>query len=131
MSLATGITQMGRVQAEALMESTCVIIRNGAVTTNASTGVDTPATTSIYSGVCRLRFPDARASEVAAAGQPLVVQAPILSLPVTATGSSSVLPGDIATVTTPPDSSTIVVRIAGVHVQTHQTARRFPVEVTS
>lgn len=129
MSFASGIIQMGRVQAEALMESTCVIARNGVVTTDPATGVDSPATSTIYTGVCRLRFPDARANDVAAADQALGVQVPILSIPVEATGSGLVRVDDVATVSI--DGVTVVARIAGIHTQTHQTARRFPVEVTS
>ncbi len=130
MSLAAGIMQMGRTQAEALMESTCVIARAGAVTTDPATGVDSSTPATIYTGACRLRFPDARSTNEVAAGQAVAVQAPILSIPVTATGSSAVHVDDIATITL-ADSSTVTARIAGLHAQTHQTARRFPVEVTS
>lgn len=120
---------MGRKQAEALMESTCVIVRRTFVTDGE--GVDQPTITTIYTGKCRLRMPDARQNDVAAAGQALGVQSPVLSIPVIAFGSASVAPDDIATVTSPLDPVELVVRIAGIHSQTHSTARRFPVEVTS
>lgn len=126
--MATGAVLMGRKVAESLMDSTCVIARQTGTTTDGQ-GVDVPVWTTQYTGACRLRFPDARANDVAAAGQALGVQAPVLSIPVTATGSDLVRVDDIATVTI--DGATVVARIAGIHTQTHQTARRFPVEVTS
>lgn len=127
MTIAAGAVAMGRKQAEASMESTCVITRATAPTEN-SDGVLTPGTpTSIYSGVCRLRFTDARSNEVAAAGQAISKQDPSLSIPVAGTGAANVRPDDIATITV--DTETVVARIAGMHTQTHATARRFPVEI--
>jgi len=131
MTLAAGVTLMGRRTAEALMDSTCVITRAGSPTVDPATGAETPSLTTIYTGKCRLRMSDARSDEVAAAGQSIEVQSPILSLPVTATGSAAVRTDDVATITTPLDSNTVVARIAGFHTQTHSTARRFPVEVQS
>lgn len=130
MTLAAGITLMGRKQAELLMESTCVITRKG-VDTLDSNGVVVPGTTTtVYSGKCRLRMPDARSNTVAAAGQSLAVQSPTLSIPVTASGSGNVRPDDVAVITSTLDPATVTARIAGMHSQTHSTARRFPVEVT-
>lgn len=122
---------MGRKQAEALMESTCVIVRKGANTTDPATGVDSPTLTTIYSGKCRLRLPNPESRDEAAAGQALERQRPSLSIPVTASGSAAVRTDDIVTITSPLDPATVVVRIAGFHSQTHSTARRFPVEVIS
>lgn len=119
---------MGRKQAEALMESAVVIKRAGAPTEDAN-GVLTPTYTTIYSGKCRLRITEARSDDVAAAGQALAKQSPILSIPVTATGSDLVRIDDIATITSPLDPAVTVARIAGIHSQTHSTARRFPIEV--
>jgi len=130
MSLAAGITMMGRKQAELLMESTCVIKRQTGTTPD-SNGVEVPTYSTIYTGKCRLRMPDARPNTVVAAGQSIAVQAPILSIPVTATGSGNVRTDDIATISSPLDGNTVVARIAGFHSQTHSTARRFPVEVQS
>lgn len=130
MSLATGVTLMGRRQAEALMESACVITRAGETTTDPVTGEDVPTSTTIYTGKCRLKFPNAQATQVEAAGQLLATQFPVLSLPVD--GSAGVLMDDVATVTSPLDPDvTVVARIAGLHSQTHATARRFPLEVLS
>lgn len=128
MSLATGIALMGRRQAELLMESSCVITRQTGTAPDGN-GVEVPTFDTIYTGTCRLRMPDARPNTVAAAGQAIAVQSPVLSLPVTATGAGDVRTDDIATVTSPLDGNTVVCRIAGFHTQTHSTARRFPVEV--
>jgi hypothetical protein len=127
MSLASGITMMGRKQAELLMESTCVIKRQTGTTPD-SNGVEVPTYSTIYTGKCRFRMPDARSNTIVAAGQSLTVQSPTLSIPVTASGSASVRTDDVAVITV--DSSTVTARIAGIHSQTHSTARRFPVEVT-
>lgn len=130
MSVAAGVTLMGRKQAEALMDSTVTIVRPGTPTEDAN-GVLTPTFTTVYSGKCRLRISDARPDEVAAAGQAVAKQNPVLSIPVTATGSADVRVDDMATITSPLDSAVVVARIAGTHSQTHSTARRFPVEVTN
>lgn len=122
---------MGRKQAEALMDSTCVITRNGAIVTDPATGVDAPSVTTIYSGKCRLRMPNAISRPEAAAGQAIDRQSPELSIPVTASGSASVIPDDIAVITSALDAVTVRARISGVHSQTHSTARRFPLEVQS
>jgi len=121
---------MGRTLAESMMESTVVIKRAGTPSEDAN-GVLTPTYTTIYSGVCRLRMTEARSDEVAVAGQALAKQNPTLSIPVSATGSADVRVDDIATVTTPLDSLIVLGRIAGIHSQTHSTARRFPIEVTN
>lgn len=130
MSVASGATMMGRKQAEALMESTCVIKRAGADTVNATTGAIVPgALTQIYSGKCRLRMSDVRGSDVVAAGQSVAVQNPTLSLPVV--GSELVRVDDIVTITSTLDTKVIVARIATVNAQTHATARRLQIEVQS
>lgn len=129
-----GVTMMGRRQAEALMDSTCVITRPhvGEPTIDPETGQEsTPAGVVVYTGKCRLRMSDARANGVALAGQQVAEQSPSLSLPVLADGSADVRTNDIAVVTSPLDPTSRTVRIAGMHSQTHATARRFPVEVTT
>lgn len=128
----TGVAQMGSKLAEAKMGSTCVIRRKTGESTDAN-GVVSDVFTTIYSGKCGLRMADAQSNQVVAAGQSLETQSPTLSIPVAAAGSASVRPDDIATVTTPLDSFdsfVAIARIAGMHSQTHSTARRFPVEVT-
>lgn len=112
------------------MESTCVIRRKTGTTEDAN-GSPVDVFTTIYSGKCRLRVTEARSDEVAAAGQALSKQFPILSIPVTAAGSGDVRVDDVASVASPLDPYPTTARIAGVHSQTHSTARRFPVEVVN
>lgn len=132
MSIAAGVTLMGRKQAEALMESACVISRDtGATTIDPDTGVETPSLTMVYTGKCRLRMPSQTDRRIEAAGQALSRQAPELSIPIGALGSADVRTSDIATITTPLDSLIVIARISGLHSQTHSTARRFPVELVS
>lgn len=132
MSMFSGVTLMGRTQAENLMESTCIVTRETGVTTDHNTGLNTPVFTTIYTGKCRLRFPSIRPEQSLAEGQQLVKDRGILSLPIS--GSSAVRAGDVAAVTLSAtlDPGTVVnVQIAAPFTQTHSTARRFPVEVTN
>jgi hypothetical protein len=133
-SIASGLTLLGRTQAEALMESTCVITRTvtGVPPIDHNTGRSNDVTSTIYTGPCRLRFPSIRPEQSLAEGQQLVKDRGILSLPIT--GSSSVRAGDIAVVTlsaTLDPGTTVTATIAAPFTQTHSTARRFPVEVTN
>lgn len=128
MTLGSGIIGMARTTAEGLMDSLCVIQRQSGVVENAN-GVETPTYTTIYSGKCRLRMPHADARNAAASGQSVELQTPTLSLPVV--GSENVLPDDIATISSPLDPLVVTARVMGVHSQTHSTARRLQVEVTS
>lgn len=137
MSLAAGVTLMGRRQAEALMESTCAITR----TTPADPAVDPetglnnpPVVTTVYAGMCRLRFPFVRPEQALAAGQQLAKERGILSIPMDAPGSGNVTTNDIATITVNPlDSGSVgqKFRVMGPFTETHATSRRLPVEVTS
>lgn len=132
MSMFSGMTLMGRTTAEALMESTCVITRVVPGTIDHNTALATDVTTTIYTGKCRLRFPTIRPIESLAEGQQLTKDRGQLSLPII--GSSSVRAGDVAVVTlsTTLDPGTVVtVQIQAPFTQTHSTARRFPVSVTS
>lgn len=135
MSLYSGVTLMGRRQAEALMESTCAITR----TTPADPAVDPetglnnpPVVTTIYAGKCRLRFPFVRPEQALAAGQQLAKERGILSLPMD--GSANVTTNDIATITANVlDTGSVgqKFRVMGPFTETHATSRRLPVEVTS
>jgi hypothetical protein len=127
---------MGRRQAEALMESTCVITRASTATTvDPATGLLVPvAPTVIYSGKCRLRFPFVRPQQVLAVGQTLAKERGILSIPVTAVGSANVLTDDVAEITESlldPGSVGQRFRVEGPFSETHATSRRFPVEIVS
>jgi hypothetical protein len=131
MSVATGTTLMGRKQAEALMESTCIITRKTGTTVDAS-GANVDVFATIYTGKCRLRFPFVRPQEVVAAGQTIAKDRGILSLPIA--GSNAVLADDVATITISPvlDPGTVVTaRVEAQVAQTHATARRFPVSIVS
>lgn len=122
---------MGRKQAEALMESTCVITRVTSETQN-DDGSVTPTLETIYTGPCRLRFPTVRPEVALVEGQSIVKDRGILSLPIA--GSAGVRADDIAVVTLSAvldPGSTVTVRIETPFTQTHSTARRFPVEVVS
>lgn len=138
MTLAVGAVTMGRKQAEALMTTLCVIKRKTGTTEDAN-GVPVDTFSIIYDHAtipgtgakCRLKFTDARSDDVAAGGQGVAKQNPILSIPVTATGSASVRTDDICVITANPlDPGTVgrIYRIAGEHDMTYATARRFPLE---
>lgn len=134
MSLATGATLFGRAQAEALMESTCVITRTapGVPPVNAD-GSTNDEVTTVYTGACRLRFPTVRAEQVLVEGQSIARDKGILSLPVVG-DSAAVRADDIAVVTLSAvldPGSTVIVRVQVPFTQTHSTARRMPVEVLS
>lgn len=129
MSAATGMTLMGRKQAESLMESTCVISRKTGETVDA-TGANVPVYSTIYTGKCRLRFPFVRPEESLVAGQSIAKDRGILSLPIV--GSNLVQADDVALITVSPvlDPGTVVkARVEAPIAQTHATARRFPVQV--
>lgn len=131
MNIATGITLMGRKQAEALMDSTCVIERPGPEVTDTATGVVTPSMTTIYSGPCRVRYPYVRPEPVDVAGQQLAKVRGFLSVPVE--GTSGVQADDQATITMGDldPGAVVVARVQSPATQTHMTARRFPIEVLS
>lgn len=87
----------------------------------------------IYEGPARWRFGNTQPRDLDAAGQRLVEQSPTVSLPIGAE-SALVRTDDEGTVlANPPDPGLVGVgfRVAGIHAQTHATARRFPVEVTT
>ena len=131
MSIAAGMTLMGRVRAEALMESTCTISRTSAIL-NESTGKMEETTTVVYTGRCRLKLGGSQASQVEAAGQLLIAQDSILSLPVSTSGA--VREDDVATITANQLDPALVglkFRVKAGHSQTNATARRLPVELVS
>lgn len=131
MNIATGITLMGRRQAEALMDSTCVIERAGEDVTDPDTGVATPAVVTVYTGPCRLRYPYVRPEQIAAIGQQVEKVRGFLSIPVD--GTSGVQADDLATITLGDldPGAVVVARVQAPATQTHMTARRLPVEIVS
>ena len=121
-----------RRKVEALMQTAVVVRRSGQPVRDPETGTLTPSLTVIYEGVARLRFPVGKPRDVDQAGQAVSEQSPTLWLPVAE--SEDVLPGDVGEiVANPADPGSVGLRfrITGVHVQTHSTSRRLPVEVLS
>lgn len=132
MSVFQGLTRMGQAQAEALMESMCVITRAGAPTVDHATGAETTSPVTIYAGKCRLRFPFVRPQQGLADGQVLEKARGILSLPVSDSRTANVRAQDVAVITVnpaDPGSVGVTVRVEGGFPETHPTARRLPVEV--
>lgn len=134
MTVSQGLTRMGQRQAEALMESYCTIRRAGAPTVDHSTGATTPSVTVIYQGKCRLRFPFVRPQQALADGQVIDKARGILSLPISDASATNVRTNDVATIDANELDAGVVgwtVRVEGPFLETHPTARRFPVEVIS
>lgn len=122
----------GRQAAEALMLDACTVRRVTGTSTNDSTGVVTPAHTTVYTGKCKLQRPAAGGRHDVAEAS--VVVAPLeLHLPVA--GSETVTVDDVATVTASAmDTGLIgrVLRVVGPAGASLRTARRLPViEVAS
>lgn len=123
----------GRALADALMVTTVRIRRQTGKAKNPVTGQIEPTWAVIYEGPARVRFGNTQPRDIDAAGQLLVEQSPTVSLPIGA-DSALVRTNDEGTVLgNPPDPGLVGLdfRIAGIHAQTHATARRFPVEVTT
>lgn len=134
MSVFQGLTRMGQAQAEALMESTCVITRAGSTVVDHDTGAVTSDAATIYMGPCRLRFPFVRPQQADVAGQVIEKARGILSLPISVAESAQVTAGDVATITVNPADPGAVgtrLRIESPFLETHATARRLPVEIIS
>lgn len=120
----------GRAWAESLMQSTVLIRRRSGETRNEETGQIEPSWSTVYEGPARIRFGNAQPRDTDVIGQRIVEQSPIVSLPLAT--SASVHVDDEGEVTANPLDPGLVgfrFRIAGLHEQTHATARRFPVEV--
>lgn len=136
MTLAAGVTGMGRAHAERLMTATGDITRgNGTFTTDPVTFEEVENRDTIYTGKCRLRIVRSNVgADGAIPGAVAVKDELILSIPVDAAGSGDVLPNDVWTCTANPLDTSVVgltLRIAGVHYGTYMTARRFPLEAVN
>lgn len=131
----------GRALAESLMQSTVRIRRRSIERVrNPATGREEYAWAVVYEGPGRLRADAAQPQDSDAAGQQVTDRQMRVSLPIGAhpriiTGASADVevedvgvlianPGD-------PASVGLEFRVRDGHVQTHSTARRIPVEVTS
>lgn len=128
---ADDLTLRGREKAEALMTATCRITRKGPTQVlNESTGQYEFELIEVYSGKCKLKQADTQVAGAEAAGQLLIKQDSILSLPVE--GTAGVREDDIAELLTNPLDTELVgarYRVKGGHGQSYATARRLPVEV--
>lgn len=134
MTVSQGLARMGQRQAEALMESVCVITRRGVPVTDHATGQATTPETVIYTGKCRLRFPFVRPQQALVDGQVIERARGILSLPISDPATADVHTNDVATITAntvDPGIVGLTVRVEGVFLETHPTSRRVPVEVIS
>jgi len=127
------ILYFGRRAAEKRMTDKCDIgteARSPKV--NPATGKHETTFTAVYSGPCRLKTSNTAAGEIDAAGQLLVEQDQILSLPVdtsTAVGKDMVV--KITASETDPGMVGTRARVKAPSVGSDMTARRFSVEVTT
>ena len=129
---AESIILRGREFLEGMMTSACTISRTSAPIFNESTGEYDATSTLVYSGPCRLKQGNTQVSQVEAAGQLLISQDSILSLPVATSGA--VREDDVATITANELDPALVglkFRVKAGHSQTNATARRLPVELVS
>lgn len=120
-----------RAEAEARMTSSCVITTPGAPAWDDSTGTYEPGTpTTIYSGKCRLRWPNP-APQDGNSGQTswAVDRIATLSIPIDA---PPVPDGAVATMTANPHDPSVVgmeLTVLTPQGQSHGTARRLPVQI--
>lgn len=127
----TATLSRARMTAEALMQSTVIIRREGVPVRDPSTGTMTPTLTTVYTGPARLRLASGQPRDVDQAGQRVTEQSPMVWVPVQTWGILVDDVGEIIANPHAPGDVGLVFRIAGIHAQTHSTSRRFPVEVLS
>lgn len=126
----SGILARGRALAARLSDSEVTVRRAGEPARNPITGKIETTWTQIYQGPGRLRFSNGQPREGDQLGQRFSDQSPTLSLPIEGTGHIRV--DDVAEISEnpfDPGGESLKLRITGLHVQTHSTARRLPVEV--
>lgn len=120
-----------RAEAESMMVTVGAVTREVEVTDPITFVVSTVPTT-IYAGICRLRFGGTQPGTADIPGAVVTDQSAILSFPID--GSSGISVDDVWTCTANPLDVSLVgqrLRITGTHAQTHATARRFAVEKIS
>jgi hypothetical protein len=122
-----------REQAESRMSETCDIgYERPGDFLNEETGEYESAFEAVYSGPCRFKSGNTAAGQIDAAGQLLVEQDQILSLPIaTSTGVKRDMVVKITGSLTDPALPGTRARIKSPEVGSYLTARRFAVEVTS
>jgi hypothetical protein len=130
---AASATLAGRRAAEALMADTCTIVRvTGRGSFNTSTGTyGASASSSVYSGKCRVMPRDNEDHVVAAGDRPIALWPFVVSVPMSATGIDV---DHLVTITAVGESSDpelvgMVLRVRQVAHGTHITARRLGCEV--
>lgn len=126
---AAGALARGQAAAEARMTDTCTARREvpGSVVYDDNTGATTPAWTALYAGPCRLKQPNAQASNSRVGEATVLLQKPELHLP---TSAPLLQPGDEVTLsgsTFDPQSVGRVFRIQDVPAHSQATARRYGV----
>jgi hypothetical protein len=120
-----------RIEVESLMIDSCVITRAGAPVFDDNTGLETPASTTVYEGKCQLRDPGVAEvnrefgeQQVTAATQVLVLPLEVDGVPVT-----GIMKGDVAVVTSEdPQAGDLVFRIEGIPASTWAVSNNFNVE---
>jgi Family of unknown function (DUF6093) len=121
-----------RAQAESLMLDTCTITRagTGQGVWNETTGsYDPPASTTVYTGPCKVQTRDVQVANPDVAGREAFVVDWTVHLPVV--GSEGVRQGDTVTITAAALDAALVGRVFtvdGPHLGTAKTARRLPVK---
>jgi len=125
------ILSRGRSLAEDLMQTTVIIRRSGAPARDPENGTMVPSLTTIYNGPARVRFPTGQPRGSDQAGQRVAEQSPTVWVPVNASSIRVDDEGEITANPNSPEDVGLRFRVAGVHVQTHSTSRRLPVEVVS
>lgn len=119
-----------RKDAASIARSTVTVKREGAKVRNPETGTLEPSWQIIYAGKGRLRFTAGQPREGDQAGQRFSDQSPTLALPIA--GTSGIRVDDVVEFEDnpyDPGGAALRLRVVGVHVQTHSTTRRLPVEV--
>ena len=119
--------------AESRMATPCRVSRPDTTTGDPVTGADVPtAGVKVYAGGCKIQDRQASVRDVESAQAAATVQGLEVHLPV-ASGPYRV--GDVVRILDRPDGPAAVVlrklRVVGLHLKTHQTAQRLPVEEMS
>jgi hypothetical protein len=124
----TGILARGRQVAEQLMTDTCTITRVTGQTLNETTGQYVDATSTIYTGKCRVQLRNMTVASLPLSGDRQVVALQLeVSIPLSSTAPKV---GDKVTVTASQNDPALVSRVFRVREEMHKshaTARRIVV----
>lgn len=126
------LVQAGQVAAGRLMGDACTIKRPAVGAFNETTGLYADASTTLYTGKCRVRFQDVSDVTVDAGGRAASIREYIVSVPI---DSTVYQPDDVVTITASgldPSQVGLVLTVEGVLHGSQVTARRLRCqEVTS